>query len=84
MVRWDSSNPAIAAASSGSLTFVDGSVRSSVPLSSAELKQGAYKYKPHSNDLAIRLEVSGAPGAPNVFGATRILGAIRMLAPASH
>ncbi len=84
MVRWDSSNPAIVAASSGSLSFVDGSVKSSVPLSSAELKQGAYKYKPRSNDLAIRLEVSGAPGAPNVFGATRILGAQRMLAPAAH
>jgi hypothetical protein len=84
MVRWDSSNPVIAAASSGSLTFVDGGVNSSFPLSSAELKQGAYKYKPRSNDLAIRLEVSGAPGSPNVFGATRILGAQRMLAPASH
>jgi hypothetical protein len=84
MVRWDSSNPAIAAASSGSLTFVDGGVNSSFPLSAAELKQGAYKYKPRSNDLAIRLEVSGAPGSPNVFGATRILGAQRMLAPASH
>jgi hypothetical protein len=82
MVRWDSSNPAIAAAPGGSLTFVDGGGKTSVALSSAELKQGAYKYKPRSNDLAIRLEVSGAPGAQNLFGATRILGAMRMLAPA--
>jgi hypothetical protein len=82
-IRWNSSNPAVAAAPGGSLTFVDGGVKSPpVALSSADLKLGAYRYKPHSNDLAIRLEVSGAPGSPSVFAAQRILGAIRMLAPA--
>jgi len=84
MIRWDGSAPAIAAARHGRLSVVDGGIKAEFDLGSAELREGAYAYKPRADDLTIRLELTDAPAGQNAFGTLRILGATRMRGPASR
>ena len=77
-VRWDATQPEVSSATKGRIAFQDGGVSSSFDLSSAELKKGAYTYKPKANDLTIRLETG-----PGTYGSIRVLGATRLKKPAA-
>ena len=71
-VRWDATQPEVSSASHGKIAFQDGGVPTTVELSAADLKKGAYTYKPNANDLTIRFE-----SGPSTFGSIRVLGATR-------
>jgi hypothetical protein len=77
-VRWDAAQPEISSASRGKISFQDGGVPTTVELSAADLKKGAYTYKPKADDLTIRFET-----APGTFGSIRVLGATRLKKPAA-
>lgn len=84
MIEWDPLAPAISAARGGTLTITAGGVPSRFNLSSGDLKKGQYIYKPRADDLSVRLDLEGLPPGQNVFGLARVLGATRMLPPASR
>jgi type IV secretory pathway VirB10-like protein len=84
MIQWDALAPAISAARGGRLTITEGGVPSRFNLSADDLKTGRYIYKPRADNLTIRLEVDSQPPGQNVFGLTGVVGATRMLLPASR
>jgi hypothetical protein len=84
MIQWDPLAPAISAARGGRLTITEGGVASRFNLSADDLKTGRYIYKPRADNLTIRLELDSQPPGQNVFGLTGVVGATRMLLPASR
>jgi hypothetical protein len=84
MIQWDPLAPAISAARDGRLTITEGGVPSRFNLSADDLKTGRYIYKPRADNLTIRLELDSQPPGQNVFGLTGVVGATRMLLPASR
>ena len=53
-------------------------------LSADDLKKGTYLYKPHTDDVFVRLELNGLPGGQTASGGTRILGARRLGKTTDH
>jgi hypothetical protein len=81
-IFWDGEAPPISTAPRGTLSVRDGAATKNFDLTADELKQGTYQYKPHTDDVLVRLELSGLPGGQTASGGTRILGARRLGKPA--
>jgi hypothetical protein len=77
-VFWDGNAPPISTAPGGRLSIRDGAAAKNVLLSSDELKKGIYEYKPRTDDVTFRLELTDLPRGQGAFGTTRVLGAKRM------
>jgi len=61
-VSWDHDSAAIREAERGNLQILDGDVTESVPFEPAQLQDGVLVYRPRSNDVSVRMEVSERSG----------------------
>lgn len=61
-VSWDHDSAAIHEAERGNLEILDGGVTESVPFEPPQLQDGVLVYRPRSNDVSVRLEVSERSG----------------------
>ena len=61
-ISWDHDSPAIKEAARGNLEILDGEVIESVPFESKQLMDGVLIYRPHTNDVSVRMEVEGGAG----------------------
>lgn len=83
VLSWNRQNPLMLSATRASLLIQDGAQRRTIHLDTGQLQDGSVAYKPVSNDVSFRLEVSG----PEASGAAsmRVLDGTSMTAakPAS-
>ena len=61
-ISWDHNSPAIRRAERGKLQIVDGDLTESVPFDPTQLQDGVLVYRPHSNDVSVRMEVNERDG----------------------
>jgi len=61
-ITWDHDSAAIREAEHGNLQILDGEVTESVPFEPAQLQDGVLVYRPRSNDISVRMEVSERSG----------------------
>lgn len=62
VLRWSRQNPLMLSATGANLLIQDGSQRRTIHLDATQLGNGSVAYKPVSNDVNFRLEVSGPEG----------------------
>lgn len=63
-IRWNRAAPVVASAAKGSMSITESGVTESVPFEAQELRDGYVAYTPKTNDVSVRLEVTGAGGRP--------------------
>jgi proteasome lid subunit RPN8/RPN11 len=73
LIRWDSTSPALTAATGGVLEIDDGVQVEQVPLDLAMLVEGSHSYLRTSAELGVKLTVFGESGA-SLHESTRFLG----------
>jgi hypothetical protein len=61
-ISWDHDSAAIKEAEHATLEILDGEVTESVPFESRQLQDGVLVYRPHTNDVSVRMEVEGRAG----------------------
>jgi TonB family protein len=74
LLSWNRRNPAVAAASDGTLQIFDGLQHREVRLDGGQIADGSVLYKPVSGDVTFRLEVHGAENT-SASGSMRVLDA---------
>jgi len=62
-IRWNRQSPVILASASGQLRISEDGVTEVVPFDPAQLRDGSVAYGPKTNDVDIRLEVTGQDGS---------------------
>ena len=58
-IRWNRAASAIASATKGSMSISEAGVTEAIPFDQQELREGYVAYTPKTNDVSIRLEVTG-------------------------
>jgi hypothetical protein len=61
-ISWDHDSAAIKEADHATLEILDGEVTESVPFESKQLQDGVLVYRPHTNDVSVRMEVERRTG----------------------
>lgn len=74
LLGWDRSAPAIAAASSGSVTIADGNLTRVIRLTPRDLRTGSILYKPSADDIDVEFDIVGPSGTTG-SQSIRIIGA---------
>ena len=62
-VRWNRESPAILASDHGVMRITENGITEAVPFDPAQLRDGYVAYGPKTNDVSIRLAVTGKDGA---------------------
>jgi hypothetical protein len=63
LVRWNRASPAILASDHGVVKITENGITEAAPFDPAQLRDGYVAYGPKTNDVSIRLEVTGKDGA---------------------
>jgi hypothetical protein len=61
-ISWDHDSAVVKEAEHAMLEILDGEVTESVPFESKQLQDGVLVYRPHTNDVSVRMEVEGHAG----------------------
>ena len=61
-VSWDHNSAAVQEADKATLQVSDGGVTESVPFDARQLQDGSLIYRPRTNDVSVRMEVSERDG----------------------
>ncbi|HEX5227412.1 MAG TPA: hypothetical protein VFW44_06860 [Bryobacteraceae bacterium] len=61
-IRWNRESRAILASAGGTMKITENGVTETVPIDPAQLRDGYVAYGPKTNDVSIRLEVTGRHG----------------------
>jgi hypothetical protein len=61
-IRWNRNAPAIAAATTGTMKITEEGITENMPIDQDQLHDGYVAYSPKTNDVSIRLEVTGKDG----------------------
>jgi len=61
-ISWDHDAAAVKEADHATLEILDGEVTESVPFESKQLQDGVLVYRPHTNDVSVRMVVEGRTG----------------------
>jgi len=61
-IRWDHECAAVVQADKGIMKVTEGEMSELIPLDRRDLRDGSVSYSPMTNDVRIRLEVTGADG----------------------
>jgi TonB family protein len=75
-LSWNPNVEAIAKATSGELSIVDGTLQKTVELNASDLRSGAIVYSPVTNDVVLKLQVSGDDSSEPVSSSIRIVGGL--------
>ena len=61
-IRWDHQSPVIAKGDKGILKISDGEIDEVIPLDQQDLEDGYVSYKPLTNDVHVRIEITHQDG----------------------
>jgi hypothetical protein len=62
-IRWDHDSVAALRPAKGLMKITEGETTKLIPMDSRDLQDGSVSYMPLTNDVRVRLEVTGAEGA---------------------
>ena len=62
-VSWDHNSNAIRQAEKGTVRISEGEITESVPFEASQLQDGILVYRPRTNDVSVRMEVSERDGS---------------------
>jgi hypothetical protein len=62
-VSWDHSSSVIQQADTGMLRISEGDITESVPFEASQLQDGVLVYRPRTNDVSVRMEVTERDGS---------------------